>query len=184
MATEIERKFMVVSDAWKRTASPGVAIRQGYVARTRRGSARVRIAGRVASLTFKTRRQGLQREEFTFLIPLPDAEDMLARLCVLPVIEKLRHLVRHRGMVWQVDVFQGAGRGIVLAEIELDRAEQIFAVPDWVGPEVTHDVRYRNSALAQLYGRALRAASVRQRLQQRERHLDHDQRHDDGLQPQ
>jgi adenylate cyclase len=155
--TEIERKFVVVSDAWRLVAAAGVAMRQGYLARTRRGTMRVRLAAGSGAITVKSRRRGIAREEFTYPVPAIEAEYMLARLCVGPVIEKVRHLVRHEDMTWQVDVYAGAAAGLVVAEIELQRPDQEFERPAWVGAEVTHDLRYRNSTIA----RAGRLAPLR-----------------------
>ena len=148
MATEIERKFLVMGEGWRVAASPGETLRQGYLARTPRGVVRVRLGEGQASLTVKGRRRGIVREEFTYPIPVAEAQHMLARLCVTPILEKVRHLVPHAGLMWQVDVYAGAAAGLVLAEVELARPDQDFEYPDWVGPEVTHDLRYRNSSLA------------------------------------
>ena len=73
---------------------------------------------------------------------------MLDTLCALPLIEKLRHLVPHAGLTWEVDEFAGANAGLIVAEIELASADQIVALPDWIGREVSADPRYFNSALA------------------------------------
>jgi CYTH domain-containing protein len=77
---------------------------------------------------------------------------MLASLCTPPVIEKTRTRVRHDGLVWEVDEFAGHLAGLILAEVELDAADQRFATPGWAGREVTGDPRYQNSALARAAG--------------------------------
>ena len=158
MALEIERKFLVTSDGWRARASPGESLRQAYLASTRRGSMRVRLSPERATLTVKSRRRGIVREEFTFEIPRSEAEQMLRGLCTAAV-EKVRHTVRHAGMTWQVDVYGGAAGGLVLAEIELERTDQGFELPDWIGREVTFDPAYRNSAIARL-GVPVRSASL------------------------
>lgn len=148
MATEIERKYLVCDDGWRSAACAGVRYRQGYLAKTRFSTVRVRAGGGFASLTIKGARQGISREEFTYPIPLDEAEFMLRNLCGKRVLEKVRHLVEHDGMTWCVDVYKGSAQGLMVAEIELDRHDQPFSVPWWAGSEITHDPHYRNSVIA------------------------------------
>ena len=147
MAVEIERKFLVVSDAWRLDARPGRQFCQGYVARTPRGTVRVRRIGATASLAIKSRRKGLSRQEFEYPIPVAEAEAMLREVCGQPLIEKTRYEVRHAGLLWEVDVFDGAAEGLVLAEVELAAEDQLVELPRWVGAEVTQDPRYRGSSI-------------------------------------
>jgi adenylate cyclase len=51
-------------------------------------------------------------------------------------------------LVWEVDEFLGGNAGLVVAEVELESAAQAIDLPDWVGAEVSDDVRYFNSYLA------------------------------------
>ncbi|KKW91478.1 MULTISPECIES: CYTH domain-containing protein [Sphingobium] len=150
MSVEIERKFLVVDDAWRASADAGRRLRQGYVAHDGHGSVRVRICGDRGWLAVKSARAGLARDEFEYEIPLADARDMLDRLCVSEVIEKVRYRVVHDGMTWEVDVFDGPVEGLILAEVEMRSVDQRFDLPDWVGAEVTDDPRFRNSAIAQM----------------------------------
>ena len=145
MATEIERKFLVVGDAW-RTAD-GTRIWQGYLNRDKDRTVRVRVAGEHAFLTVKGATKGATRAEFEYEIALADAEQMMS-LCDGPVIQKVRHRVAHAGFTWEIDEFLGDNAGLVVAEIELPSEEQPFAKPTWVGREVTDDARYYNSNLA------------------------------------
>jgi adenylate cyclase len=145
MGVEIERKFLVQGDGWK--TSSGVLYRQGYLNRNKNRTVRVRIAGDAAFLTVKGVSVGAMRAEFEYAIPLADAEGLLT-LCDGPLVEKSRHLVRVEGTLWEVDEFAGANTGLVVAEVELAAEDQPFARPEWLGQEVTHDVRYFNSNLA------------------------------------
>ncbi len=147
MGTEIERKFLVRGDGWREgaTATP---IRQGYLHATKAISIRVRRAGGQAYLTVKGTQVGATRAEYEYGIPVDDAEAMLDALCRRPLIEKVRHIVVHRGLTWEVDVFEGENAGLIVAEVELDSEDQDVALPDWIGPEVTHDPRYLNVNLA------------------------------------
>ena len=147
MTIEIERKYLVRSDAWRQRAAPGKPIRQGYLSGAPFPTVRVRIFDGVATLAVKGARIGLARDEFEYPIPLGHAEHMLKRLCVR-TIKKLRHRLDHHGVAWSIDEYRGAATGLVVAEIELDHIDQEFALPRWLGAEVTHDPRYRNSAIA------------------------------------
>ena len=108
---------------------------------------RVRIAGDRAFLNLKSRELGHTRQEFDYPIPVDDARALLA-LSVGGLIDKRRHLVEHAGHLWEVDEFLGANAGLVVAEIELDSADEAFDRPEWIGAEVTDSARYYNLALA------------------------------------
>lgn len=146
MSVEIERKFLVRSDAWKALAQ-GVAMRQGYLSTHPDRTVRVRIEGEIATLTIKGRTQGFSRGEWEYEIPLANAEALLNDICERPLIEKTRTRIVHEDMVWEVDEFFGDNLGLVVAEIELESETQTFARPDWLGEEVTGDARYFNSSL-------------------------------------
>jgi adenylate cyclase len=148
MPVEIERKFLVVGDAWQGGGRPGQRYCQGYLADDAGVTVRVRRAGPKAYVTIKGQGDGGPvRPEFEYEIPVEEAEQMLASLCRRPLIEKTRHEVAHAGHLWQVDEFGGANAGLVLAEVELDDPAEQVVLPSWVGEEVTSDPRYRNSAL-------------------------------------
>lgn len=147
MATEIEHKFLVVDDGWRAGVERAVAMRQGYLVSDAVRSVRVRIEGDSAALNVKGAVIGIARREYEYAIPLADAAEMLDELCGQKV-EKTRHYVRHAGHLWEVDVFEGANAGLVVAEIELAHAGEPFARPPWVGADVSHELRYYNSQLA------------------------------------
>ena len=147
MGIEIERKFLVVSGGWKAVAGEGVACRQGYLDSGQGVTVRVRIMGEQAFLTIKGATVGITRSEFEYGIPVSDAVEMLA-LCGDAVVEKRRYFITQAGNIWELDVFEGANAGLIMAEIELEAEEQSFDLPDWVGPEVSADPRYRNGHLA------------------------------------
>lgn len=145
MAIEIERKFLVVGDAWRDASA--VFYSQGYLNRDKARTVRVRIAGEEAFLTIKGISKGACRAEFEYPIPLWDARELLV-LCEQPLIEKYRRKILHDGFVWEVDEFVGENAGLIVAEIELPAEDTVFTLPEWVGEEVTQDVRYFNSSLS------------------------------------
>ena len=154
MGIEIERKFLVTGDGWRSAAREVVPMAQGYLndvaamdAGLMKASVRVRIAGDQAFLNLKSREIGHTRQEFEYPIPVDDARALLA-LTVGGLIDKRRHLVEHAGHLWEVDEFLGDNAGLVVAEIELGSADEVFDKPDWIGAEVTDSARYYNLALA------------------------------------
>ena len=108
---------------------------------------RVRLQGEQARLNIKAAVVGAERAEFDYPIPHADGREMLETLSVGRV-QKTRHLVRHAGREWEVDEFEGENAGLVVAELELEHVEAAFERPDWLGEEVTDDVRYYNHSLA------------------------------------
>src|SRR5690348_14479884 len=119
MPREIERKFLLTSDAWRALAHRKQSMSQGYLAGTERVSLRVRIAGDRAHLNIKSGGLVASRLEYEYEIPLDEARELLT-LCAGPLIEKTRHYVEFGGLEWEVDEFAGANAGLVVAEIELD----------------------------------------------------------------
>src|SRR6201992_3429196 len=148
MAFEIERKFLVIGDAWQQSISGESIIRQAYLTGRDKASIRVRIRdNRTATLTIKSRGADLKRLDLEYAIPVLEAEAMLP-LRRGAIIEKRRALVPFQGHVWEVDTFFGDNVGLVLAEIELDAVDEAFARPEWIGTEVTSQASYYNGALA------------------------------------
>lgn len=147
MAFEIERRFLVQGEAWRDGVTTTRRLRQGYLAREDGVAVRVRIAAKAARLTVKGP-GGLVRAEFEYDIPLSDAEAMLSQLCAGRSIAKTRHDVPRDGLVWELDVFEGALAGLVIAEVEMPAPDHPLALPPWAGREITTDPRYANTALA------------------------------------
>ncbi|MFA5958019.1 CYTH domain-containing protein [Hyphomicrobium sp.] len=148
MALEIERKFLTKDDTWKSSATGSARILQGYFARTPLLRARIRIYGDKGFITLKTEPGMLVRHEYEYEIPKADAIEMIKQFSVEPIITKVRYDVPYEGVVWAVDVFEGANSGLVMAEAELKTPDQVLALPPWAGSEVTNDRRYGNSNLA------------------------------------
>ncbi len=143
MAIEIERKFLVNGDAWRRGAT-GQRIRQGYLCSSADRAVRVRVVGDRAFLTIKGPQHGATRSEYEYDIPRSDATEMLEWLCDRPLIEKIRHHLTLSGREWVVDEFEGENAGLIIAEVEFEREGQPIVLPDWAGAEVTHEPRYLN----------------------------------------
>jgi adenylate cyclase len=149
MAIEIEHKFRLSGDGWRKQIRSSTLLRQGYLANTARASVRVRLAGEDAWLSVKAMTPGLARAEYEVAIAPDDASAMLDTLCEGALIEKWRHIVRYEGHKWEIDEFLGENAGLVVAELEVDSEDEEFARPPWLGEDVTQDERYYNFRLAQ-----------------------------------
>lgn len=146
MAIEIEHKFLPLDDSWRVQVERSVIMKQAYLGGDG-VSIRVRIADDSATINIKQMRLGREREEFEYPVPFEDGL-RLFELAGGGKVEKTRHYVHYEGMLWEIDEFTGHNAGLVVAEIELNRVGQPFALPDWAGEEVTDDARYYNVALA------------------------------------
>lgn len=147
---EIERKFLVKSDAYKKEATSRERIVQGFLNRNPERTVRVRIKGDCGFLTVKgiSNKVGTSRFEWEKEIDVEEADELL-RLCEEGVIEKTRFEIPLGDFIFEVDEFQGANKGLVVAEIELQGENDKFERPDWLGEEVTGQVKYYNSILSE-----------------------------------
>ncbi len=148
MAQEIERKFLVLDDSFKREAFSKSHIQQGYICSERGRTVRIRIRDERAYITIKgpSVNGGLSRYEFEQEVPMEEA-DQLMKLCEPGVIEKTRWLVKSGNHTFEVDEFFGDNEGLVMAEVELKSEDECYEKPHFIGKEVTGDRRYYNSQL-------------------------------------
>ncbi len=147
MGNEIERKFLVKGD-FKPHASKQTRIVQGYLSSVPERTVRVRIKGDTGYLTIKGigNASGASRYEWEREVPVNEVEELL-KICEPGVIDKTRYLVKAGAHTFEVDEFYGENKGLTLAEIELASETDAFEKPEWLGKEVTGDVKYYNSML-------------------------------------
>ena len=146
MSTEIERKFLLKGDAWRKLGE-GTHYRQGYLSRIKERTVRVRTIHDKGFLTIKGITVGATRVEYEYEIPKDECSAMIDDLAEKPILEKKRYKVEHQGFIWEIDEFFGENTGLIVAEIELESENQKFEKPEWVGDEVSGDPRYFNSNL-------------------------------------
>ena len=146
---EIERKFLVLSEAYKKEAFKTTRIVQGFLNTDPERTVRVRVKGDRGFLTVKglTSEKGTTRFEWETEISKLEAEELLG-LCEKGKIDKLRHEVKVGDHIFEVDEFFDDNEGLVIAEIELKTEDEPFKTPKWLGEEVTSDIRYYNSQLS------------------------------------
>ncbi len=150
MYLEIERRFLVHGDSWRSLIASSEALCQGYLATAASTglTVRVRISGTdKGCITLKAPAKGFANYEFEYPIPVNDA-DLLMGLCVSR-LTKTRHTLRISEGHWIVDCFHGENAELVLAEVELEKSDQLITLPDWCVREVTGESRWSNFSLAQ-----------------------------------
>ena len=146
MGIEIEHKYLVKDDSYKRLSDNNSTIRQGFLSRDPERTVRVRVRDDQGFITIKGKGDGAAHPEFEYEIPLDDAMRLMS-LCEPPVIEKTRYIVMHDGNRWEVDEFHGSLEGLVIAELEVPSEDYRFSLPPFVGREVTGNPKYYNSQL-------------------------------------
>lgn len=146
---EIERKFLVISEAFKKEAFKDTRIIQGYLNSHKQRAVRVRLKGELGYLTIKgeSSKNGLSRFEWEKEIAKDEAESLL-KLCESTIIDKIRYEIEVGNHIFEVDEFFGENEGLIVAEVELNFENEIFEKPNWLGNEVTGDIRYYNSQLS------------------------------------
>jgi adenylate cyclase len=144
---EIERKFLVDHNKWN-PSNKGKKMKQGYLSVDPARTVRVRIAGDEAFLTIKGKSVGIKRTELEYKIPIKEA-GILMEMCLDFPIEKTRYYEKRDDVVWEIDIFEGENKGLILAEVELEHENKHFNLPNWIEKEVSEDYRYFNSWLSQ-----------------------------------
>ncbi|WP_298878320.1 CYTH domain-containing protein [uncultured Polaribacter sp.] len=149
MSIEIERKFLVKNNNYKKESYAKKYIKQGFLNSDKNRVVRIRIADDKAFITIKgvSNLSGTTRFEWEKEIKKGDAEDLLL-LCEPTIIEKTRYLIKADNHIFEVDEFYGDNAGLTVAEIELDTENESFEKPHWLGKEVTGDVKYYNSSIS------------------------------------
>ena len=147
---EIERKFLVLSNAFKTEAYKSYTIKQGFLNSHKERTVRIRLKEDKGYLTVKgeSTSNGLSRFEWEKEISKTEAESLLL-LCETGIIDKIRYEVKSRNHTIEIDEFYGSNAGLIVAEVELNSESESFEKPSWLGKEVTGDVKYYNSQLSQ-----------------------------------
>lgn len=146
MGLEIERKFLIKNKEWQKFIDEKKEIKQGYLSSVPERTVRVRINGKKGMLTIKGKNKKATRAEYEYDIPLDDALEMI-ELCEKPIIEKSRFIVKQNDKIWEIDVFEGENKGLIVAEVELQNENESIDLPNWIGKEVTLETKYYNSNL-------------------------------------
>lgn len=148
MPIEIERKFLVLNDSYKKEAFSHSHIQQGYICSDSKRTVRVRVRDNRAYLTIKspTPEGGLSCNEFEIEIKLEEGKQLM-KICEPGIIDKVRWLVKCGKHTFEVDEFSCDNEGLVMAEVELSSVDEQVEIPNFIGQEVTGDRKYFNTQL-------------------------------------
>lgn len=146
---EIERKFLIKNNSFKDESHKSYAIVQGYLNSHPERSVRIRIKGEKGFITVKgpSSKNGTTRFEWEKEIAVEEAKTLL-ELCEPEIIEKRRYLVNLREHTFEIDEFYGNNKGLMVAEVELESENETFEKPEWLGEEVTGELKYYNAYLS------------------------------------
>ena len=147
MTIEIEHRFLLKNDDWKREASAPQVLQQGYLSVEKERTIRVRIIDDKAWLTLKGYISDVSRSEFEYEIPLAHARQMMETMCPFKM-EKHRYRVEFKGFVFEIDEYFGDNAPLVVAEVELPTEDTPFEKPDWLGAEITSEGKFTNAYLS------------------------------------
>lgn len=152
MNREIERRFLLRSDAWRMLVVGEIWIKDALLLSEQGAKLRLRIVGDDATLAFKGPRLGFTRQEYEYPIPISEAQEMMTTLSRGRILTKRRYFVPFAGMLWEIDHYDPPLQDVIVAEVELPEESYSLTLPDWVGEEVTGDPLWRKQTLL---GRAL-----------------------------
>lgn len=146
---EVERKFLVTSEGFRKEAASVESIKQGFLSTDPERTVRVRLQDGYGKITVKGKSdpEGVSRFEWEHQITADEAAKLL-ELCAGSIIAKTRYCVPSGAHVFEVDVFEGANEGLIVAEVELEDPDELFEKPAWLGQEVTGDPKYYNAQLS------------------------------------
>lgn len=144
---EIEYKYLVDIEKWNKIVKPkGELIVQGFIYNSKECVVRIRIKGKKGFLTLKGETKGITRKEFEYEIPLNEAEEIIKSF-TQKHIRKIRYEIPYHSHIWEIDVFKGPLKGLILAELEVKSENEKFTIPDWVTENVSSDPKYYNAVL-------------------------------------
>jgi len=146
MGIEIERKFLVKHSKLPIVANEEIYIKQGYILNSKEKVVRIRVTNNSAFITIKGQNNGISRQEFEYSIPYNEGIELLENMCN-DIIEKTRYICNINDTTWEIDFFHGDNEGLIIAEVELINESETFSRPEWLGEEVSNDVKYYNNNL-------------------------------------
>ncbi len=147
---EIERKFLLKNDEWRKKIAQKISIKQGYISTEANSTVRIRITDSKSFITIKGKGINIAHPEYEYEIPTKDAQEMFDLFCNNNSIEKTRYIVNFSNQIWEIDEFEGRHKGLILAEVELKEENETIILPDWIGEEVTGNPKYYNSNLSKV----------------------------------
>ena len=136
MALEIERRFLIKNDHWKKFIINKTSIEQGYLSYNLEDwIIRIRFNGKDFKIALKKHIQNFTNYEYEFSIPNSEGEKIMATLT--NKIKKERFFLEVDNKNWIVDCFKDKNFPLQIAEIELNSEKEEFILPPFVSREIT-----------------------------------------------
>ncbi len=148
MKIEIEKKFLLKNNSWRNNNIKGTLYKQAYLSTKKDFTLRIRIVEEKAFMTIKGKNNKGEAPEYEYPLNISDAKDIIKLFSQGLIIEKIRYKINYKGFLWEIDEFLGVNKGLILAEIELQKKDENFLRPPWLGKEVTGEIKYFNSNLS------------------------------------
>ncbi len=147
MALEIERRFLIKNDYWKKFITKKIYIEQGYLTKSLDGwIIRIRFIGKKSKIALKKHIKDFTNFEFEYSIPRKDAETIMSNLS--NTIKKERFFLEIEKKSWIIDCFKENNYPLEIAEVELSNEEEDLLLPSFISKEITGMTHYSNLSLA------------------------------------
>ena len=147
MALEIERRFLIKNDNWKKFITKKIFIEQGYLSKDLDGwIIRIRFTGKEFKIALKKHIESFTNYEFEYTIPRKDGETIMSN--ITNVIKKERFFLEIEKKSWIIDCFKDDNYPLEIAEIELSNEEEDLSLPSFISKEITGLTDYSNFSLA------------------------------------
>ena len=147
MAQEIERRFLIKNDNWKKFITKKIYIEQGYLSKSLDDwIIRIRFTGKDFKIALKKHIESFTNFEFEYSIPQKDGETIMSNLS--NTIKKERFFLEVEKKSWIVDCFKGNNYPLEIAEIELSNEKEDLFLPSFISKEITGLTHYSNFNLA------------------------------------
>jgi len=147
MALEIERRFLIKNDNWKKFITKKIFIEQGYLSKSLDDwIIRIRYTGKDFKIALKKHIASFTNFEFEYSIPQKDGETIMSNLS--NTIKKERFFLEVEKKFWIIDCFKENNYPLVIAEIELSNEEEDLFLPSFISKEITGLTHYSNFSLA------------------------------------
>ena len=147
MALEIERRFLIKNDNWRKFITNKIFIEQGYLSKTIDDwIIRIRFTGKDFKITLKKHIESFTNLEFEYSIPRKDGETIMSNLS--NTIKKERFFLEVEKKSWIIDCFKEKNYPLEIAEIELSFEKEDLSIPQFVSKEITGMKHYSNFSLA------------------------------------
>ena len=147
MALEIERRFLIKNDNWKKFITEKIFIEQGYLSKSLDNwIIRIRFTGKDFKIAFKKHIKSFTNFEFEYSIPQKDGETIMSNLS--NTIKKERFFLEVGKKSWIIDCFKEKNYPLKIAEIELSHEEEDLNLPPFISEEITGLKHFSNFSLA------------------------------------